>query len=292
MSPALFLSACLLGGLLVGAVLPLDLPVAALTIPALAVQTLITVGGLPPLRRSGAVRDGLVLLLVHHATLTVPLVVVALLVGVDTPIGFGIYVMAVAPPAAVTPAYAETAGVDARPVLAFCLTGYATGVLLTPALVGLVVVGAVDPGLIAYTLIGGLVLPTIAGRSLSRVIRRVPEGTRRALVGAALFVVTLGLGGGVVEGLRPGGLGVTSLLLVVAVVVGRTFGSGALAVLLSSAQRRDEAPFAGAFKNIALAAAVAAPLAGPVASIPALASFPAEAAYFLYVARRGGRSAR
>ena len=50
-----------------------------------------------------------------------------------------------------------------------------------------------------------------------------------------------------------------------------------------------EAPFAVAFKNVALAAAVGGSLLGAVAALPGLLGFPVEILYFLCLARRRAR---
>ncbi len=81
----------------------------------------------------------------------------------------------------------------------------------------------------------------------------------------------------------------------VGVAAARTFGTGWLARRLSPSALDHVAPFAGGFKNIALAAAVAGTLFGPAAAVPALACFPAEVAYFLMLAHSGavlGRRAK
>ena len=53
-----------------------------------------------------------------------------------------------------------------------------------------------------------------------------------------------------------------------------------------------EAPFAVAFKNVALAAAVGGSLLGSVAALPGLLGFPVEILYFLYLARRRAAARR
>lgn len=283
---ALFLAACLLGGLLTGAALPPDLPPSGLAVAALSVQTFVTVGGLPRLSASGTARGSARLLLTHHLAMTIPLLLVAVWLGLTTPLGLGVFLIAAAPPAAITPAYAEVAGVDVRAVLGFCLLGYGSGLLITPALVLLAMGQVAGIGQILLTLLVGLIVPTLAGRALHTSVRRVDVRVRRGVVGLCLFLVTFALGGGIVEGIAGGTLTRGDYLLLAVFIVARTFGTGWLATAITPAVHREEAPFAGGFKNIALAAAVAGALVGPVAALPAILSFPGEVAYFLAVTRR------
>lgn len=289
---ALFLAACLLGGLAVGAALPADLPPPGLAVGALCIQTFITVGGLPRRSAAGSAGGSLRLLVSHHLAMTLPLIMAAMWLGLSTPLGMGVFLMAAAPPAAVTPAYAEVAGVDVRSVLGFCLLGYGSGLVITPALVLIVVGQVAGIGQILLTLLVGLILPTLAGRALHRHIRRVDLRVRRGVVGVCLFLVTFALGGGIGEGIVAGGLVAGDHLLLALLVIGRTFGTGWLATRITPTRHRQEAPFAGGFKNIALAAAVAGALVGPVAALPAILSFPGEVAYFLAIARRRRRPGR
>jgi hypothetical protein len=68
-------------------------------------------------------------------------------------------------------------------------------------------------------------------------------------------------------------------------------GGAALAARLAPAGLRIEAPFAVAFKNVALAAAVGGSLLGAVAALPGLLGFPVEVLYFLFLARHRARRA-
>lgn len=283
---ALLLTGCILAGLALGAAVPAAEAAHRLAIPALAVQTLVTVGALPGLRGSGAVRGGLQLAVVHLLVATAPVAAVATLVGLDDPIGFGIYMMAVAPPAALIPAYALVLRLDVRPLLVFCLVAYGASLVVTPLLVLVAAGRTVGVASIATTLGVGLIGPTLVARLLHRRIAALPERLRRAIVNLCVFVITLGLGGGIREGLSSGAVDAGSLVLVLAVLLGRTAGSGWLARLVSPRALKREAPLAGAFKNIALAAAVAGTLLGPAAALPALLAFPVEAGYFLLLSRR------
>ncbi len=92
--------------------------------------------------------------------------------------------------------------INARPVLAFCLLGYATGLAVTPAMIFVALGATLGPGPLAATLGAGLMGPSLLGRALHPQIVAVPARKRQWAIAACLFTVTLGLGGGLVEGVR------------------------------------------------------------------------------------------
>ena len=167
---ALVLVVLAMGGLAAGAALPISESAGVLAIPALAVQTFLTVGAIP--RREGGIRvgPGLWLLGLHHALVTLPTVAVALVFGVDGALGFGIFVMAVAPPAALVPTYADIAEVDVPNVLVFCLVGYGISLVLTPLALFAAAGTTVGIGAIALTVSAGLIAPSILARVLLSLI--------------------------------------------------------------------------------------------------------------------------
>jgi hypothetical protein len=286
---ALLLCAAMVAGLTLGVLVPGAEAASALALPALAVQTVVSVGSLPPLAPGPAVSGGLVLLGIHLLVATVPLAVLGLAVGAGDPIGFGLIVVAVAPPAALIPTYALVLEVDSGPLLVFCLVGYALSLVATPLALLAVAGQTVGLGPIATTLGAGLIGPSILSRLGRRWILKTGERLRRGIVYVAVFVITLGLGGGLLGGQGRGWPGWPALALATAAMLARTFGGGALAGLLAPRRLRAAAPLAGAFKNIALAAAVSGTLLGPAASLPALLSFPAELACFMVMAGRRSR---
>ena len=77
--------------------------------------------------------------------------------------------------------------------------------------------------------------------------------------------------------------------MVVVALVARSAAGAALAARIAPAELKTEAPFAVAFKNVALAAAVGGSLSGSVAALPGLAAFPIEILYFLFLAQRHAR---
>jgi len=234
----------------------------ALAVPALGLQTLLTVGALPRRERSVDLRPGLVLLGLHHALASLPLALVGLAIGLDEPLGFGLFLIAAAPPAALIPAYADVAEVPGGDLLVFVLLGYGVALGLTPALLG---------------------------RLLHPRIVRIPQRVRRGVVNTSVVVICFGLGGGLPEGLGSSEFSIATFGVVLVALAVRSAGGAALAARLAPADLRIEAPFAVAFKNVALAAAVGGSLLGAVAALPGLLGFPVEVVYFLFLARHRAR---
>ncbi len=288
-SGALVLAAAAFGGLAVGALLPPPASAGALAVPALAVQTLLTVGAIPRRERGVALRPGLLLLALHHGLATLPLALVAVALGLDEPLGFGLFLVAVAPPAALTPAYADVAEVEVVDLLVFVLAGYGLALVLTPGLVTLAAGESVGVGAIALTLGAGLIVPSLLARAVHPPVARIPQEVRRGVVNFSVFVISYGLGGEIGEGLGAGGVSVGAMLVVVAALAARAVVGGEVARRLVPAGLRDEAPFAVAFKNLALSAAVGGSLLGPAAALPGLLGFPVETLYFVALARLSAR---
>jgi len=256
-----------------------------LAVPALGVQTLLTVGALPRRDRSVRLRPALVLLLMHHLLASVPMAVVGIAVGLDEPLGFGLFLIAAAPPAALIPAYADVAEVPGGDLLAFVLIAYAVALGLTPLLVYLGAGEVVGVGTIGLTLGGGLVVPAILARALHPQIARLGQRARRAAVNATVAVICFGLGGGIVEGLGSSQVGAGGLALTAVALAVRSFGGAAVAARFAPLGLRAQAPLAVAFKNVALAAAVGGSLLG-AAALPGLIGFGVEILCFVVIARR------
>jgi hypothetical protein len=262
-------------------------------VPALGLQTLLTVGALPRRERSVELRPGLILLGLHIALGSLPLALVGLAIGLDDPLGFGLFLIAAAPPAALIPAYADVAEVPGGSLLVFVLLAYGLALVLTPALVYLAAGELVGLGPIALTLGAGLVAPAVLARALHPQITRIPQRVRRGLVNSTVVVICFGLGGGLLESLGSVEVNALTLAVVVAALALRSAAGAALATRLAPCELKTEAPFAVAFKNVALAAAVGGSLVGSVAALPGLLAFPVEILFFLFVAhRRARQSAR
>jgi hypothetical protein len=287
--PALLLVAAVALGLGLGAALSAPGSTRAIAVPALALQTLLTVGALPRRERAVDLRPGLILLGLHLALASLPMALVALAIGLGDPLGFGLFMIAAAPPAALIPAYADVAEVPGGDLLVFVLIAYALALVLTPALVYLAAGELVGLGAIALTLGVGLIAPAVLARTLHPQIARIPQRARRGMVNCTVVVICFGLGGGLFEGLDSIDATGPVLSVVVAALVARSVVGAAIAMRIAPAGLRAEAPFAVAFKNVALAAAVGGSLAGSVAALPGLIGFPVEILYFLFLAQRRAR---
>jgi len=280
----------MVSGLIGGGLLPEGIDLSGVTLPALALQTGLIVGALPSVRETGAVRRGLTLVWLHHLCITLPLGAAAFVIGVHSPLGIGVFLMAAAPPAALVPTYAEAIDLDLRATLAFVFISYLSGLVLTPALLLVVAGTTAGTDSIIVTLGVGLILPSLAGRALHRPIGRIPQNIRRAASAFLVFLITLGLGADLVASISAGSVTPELIVVTLLVLTGRTLGTGSLAARLAPRELAYEARLAGGFKNIALAAAVAAQLFGPTAALPSLLGFPFEAGYFMLIARHRARS--
>ena len=286
------LAGAVLAGLAVGGLLGLEGGPSTLAIPALALQTFLTVGAIPRREGSAGLREGAILLVLHYIVPTLPMVAVALWVGLDEPLGLGFLLVAIGPPAALIPAFAARLEVDVRSVLVFCLAAYGVALVLVPAVLLLVVGTTVGVGGIASTVGVGLIVPSILGRLAHERIVRVSATIRRRVVNATVFLITLGAGGELVNGLGSGEVGLVGIGLVAVVLTVRSFGGGWLAARIAPPELDIAARMAGGFKNVALAAAVGGALLGPAAAMPGLVGFLIDTAYFIWLAwRRAGERA-
>ena len=186
---ALVLAAAVLGGLGLGAAFSPPGSTRALAVPALGLQTLLTVGALPRRERSVELRPGLILLGLHLALASLPLALVGLAIGLGDPLGFGLFLIAAAPPAALIPAYADVAEVPGGDLLVFVLLAYGLALVLTPALVYLAAGELVGLGPIALTLGAGLVAPAVLARVIHPRLPRLPQRGRRGLVNGPVLVI-------------------------------------------------------------------------------------------------------
>ncbi len=120
-------------------------------------------------------------------------------------------------------------------------------------------------------------------------IARIPQRVRRGMVNCTVVVICFGLGGGLFKGLGSVDAAGLTLGVVVVALLARSAVGSAVARRIAPPELRTEAPFAVAFKNVALAAAVGGSLVGAVAALPGLVAFPVEIFYFLFLARRQAR---
>jgi hypothetical protein len=282
---ALVLAFAVLAGFGLGAAVSPPGLATSLAVPALGVQTLMTVGALPRRDPASALRPGVVLLALHLLLASAPMLALGVVIGLDDPIGLGIFLIGAAPPAALIPAYADVAEVPGGELLAFVLIAYGLALGLTPLLVLLAAGEVAGLGTIALTLAAGLIVPSVLARLLHPRIVAIPQRIRRGVVNVAVFAICFGLG----EGLSEIDAAVGTLALVLLVLGLRSMGGAVLAERVAPPALRVEAPFAVAFKNIALAAAVGGSVAGTAAALPALLGFATELGCFLWLARRTAR---
>jgi predicted Na+-dependent transporter len=282
---ALVLAAAVGVGLSLGAAFSPPGLAGSLAIPALGLQTLMTVGALPRRDPSAALRPGLTLLGLHLVIASAPMLALGLVIGLDDPIGLGLFLIGAAPPAALIPAFADVAEVRGGELLAFVLMAYGLSLVLTPLLVLLAAGEAAGIGRIALTLCAGLIGPAVLARVLHDRIVAIPQRVRRGIVNTCVLAICFGLG----EGFADIEAGIGMLALVAAALLLRSFGGAALAERVAPRALRAEAPFAVAFKNVALAAAVGGSVASTEAAVPGLVGFGVETLCFLWVARRSAR---
>jgi BASS family bile acid:Na+ symporter len=284
---ALVLAGAVGAGLSLGAAFSPPGLAGSLAVPALGVQTLMTVGALPRRDPAGALRPGLTLLALHLAIASAPMLALGIVIGLDDPIGLGLFLIGAAPPAALIPAFADVAEVRGGELLAFVLIAYGLALGLTPLLVLLAVGEAAGIGRIALTLCVGLIGPALLARVLHERIAAIPQRVRRGVVNGCVLAICFGLG----EAFAEIDAGIGTLALVAVALLVRAFGGAAIAARLAPRALRAEAPFAVAFKNVALAAAVGGSVASTEAAVPGLIGFLVETLCFLWLARRSARRA-
>lgn len=288
--PALLMVTASLAGLLGGAAVPAAENLRALALPALFVQTMIAVGALAQARTRGPKRWAIRTLAVHHVGVSLPLVALGLALGLDTALGAGAYVLGAVPPAAGLPSYAASAGAQVRPVVRFCLLGYAFGLVATPALVlaGLGSGTTVRP--IVLTLLFGLILPAALGTAAQPWLRRLPSRTSFGIVAVTVLTLTLSIGPNLRAAVATGLDSPPLLWGSLAVGLGRCLWGPALGLLTAQPGMRLESALAVTYRNAVLAAVIAYTALGPAAALPALLSLFGEAAVLavasLYASRR------
>ncbi len=192
--PALLIVAASLAGLLGGAAIPAAEHLRTLALPALFLQTMIAVGALAQARTTGPKAWAARTLVVHHVGVSLPLVVLGLALGLDTALGAGTYVLGAVPPAAGLPSYAASAGAQVRPVVRFCLLGYAIGVVATPGLVLAGLGSGTTTRPIVLTLLFGLILPAAIGTAAHPWLRQLPSRTSFGIVAVTVLTLTLSIG--------------------------------------------------------------------------------------------------
>ncbi len=248
----------------------------------LAVATTLTIGGLPHDWRSKAnVAVAWRLVIINLVSGSAVMVIVALIVGVDTPAGMGFLALAVVPVAAGIPAYASAVAVPPERLSLFALISYLGALVITPPALSLIL-GADSPWVpVLITVLVGLVIPGILGVTLSATIRRIPTSVRRGFSIGALLVAMVGLGGTLnVSEITSEALGAPALAVVLLALLRAPVGGLIGMTLFRRTAFRPafaEAAMAGGYKNCALAGAAAIAAGIPAAAVPGALGLVSEA---------------
>lgn len=288
--PTLFIVAAQTLGLLIGALVPALEHLRPVALPCLFVQTLIAVGSLAEAESKAPKGWAPRTLVIHHAAVSLPLMLAGVLLGLDTPIGVGAYVLGAVPTAAGLPSFAAAAGASVLPIIRYCLIAYAIGLPLTPLLV-LVGVGGSggSTSTIVLTLIGGLILPAILGTLGRHWLARMSRTLSFGIVAAAVLLVMLSLGPDLRIAIDSGLDDPKVLWIALAIGLGRSLGGGVIGALTAPKGLRLESTFGVAYKNTVLAALIAYGAMGSLATLPSLLSLFGEVILMLIAARLAAR---
>jgi hypothetical protein len=277
-------------GLAFGAVTGPPQPLPAVIIGVLAVQTLLTVGALPRgwYRDRAVQQDGRSFVWLHHATSTIPLLVMAALIGWGSDLGVGLIALAIVPIAAGAPVYAAAAGVEPSRIAACTVHIYTLSLVVTPLLAFVTLGRATGFMQVAVTLLLGLIVPTAMALALHDAVERIPVLARFLTVGAGLFVISFCYGGTMGAAMR--GAAGSGVLLLVGLLIGVLRGpvGATLAVVARRARQQphaDAAAIAGGYKNVTLSAGIGLAAAGPVAAAPSIGGLLGEAITLTVIAR-------
>ncbi len=278
--------------LIFGTTIPATSTTFILIITFLFVATLGTVGGLEKgwQSRTTNYRGAFRLLFINIVSGSLPMGLVGLWIGKDTPAGLGFLLLAIVPVAGGIPAYASALGIPAERITLFALISYVIALFVTPALLGLVAGKIQSQGPLWLTVVFGLILPSAIGILLARPIMRIPLPVRRAIIIGSLLVVMFGIGSslGVLD-FNIETLG-SPLLLVVIIGLARAPLGALIGALLNRSIRLrtsvDEAMLAGGYRNCALAGVAALAIGQPAAAIPGALGLASEALLMAMLAIR------
>lgn len=175
-NPSLILSLLIPVFLGLGVIAPFAVPSTVVVI-GVGVATFLTVAGLSQgwhSRMSNYTSAGR-LFIVNLLAGSVPLVLIALLLGASSPTGLGFMILAFMPVAAGLPAYAATLGVRAERITLFTLMCYAVALVVTPIAISLLLGDSSTGPAITATIVFALVMPTVVGIVLTRPVTRIPS---------------------------------------------------------------------------------------------------------------------
>lgn len=290
-TPLIF-SAGILVALLLGTRVPSNSATLFLILTFLFVATLGTVGGLEKGWQSRATnyRGAIRLLLINVLSGSVPMALIGLWIGTETPAGLGFLILAIVPVAGGIPAYASALGVPAERITLFALISYVIALFVTPVLMGVVVGTRETQGVLWWTLMFGLIIPSVMGIFLARPLTKIPIRTRRTFILCALLVVMFGIGSSL-SGLEFNldTLGAPLALVVLIGLLRAPLGAVIGAFLNRSAMLEtsvNEAMLAGGYRNCALAGVAALAIGQPAAAIPGTLGLASEAILMALLALR------
>ena len=288
---ALALAVASLGGLAVGAAVSWAEHLRQFALASLFVQTMIAVGGLAEARAKASPGWAWRMLVKHHVVSSIPLLFLGIVLGLDTWLGAGTYLLGAVPPAIALPSYAAACGGHVRPVIQFCILGYAMGVVVTPILVITALGTSTRVDSMMFTLLLGLVLPAILGTLCQPWLQRVPRRASFAVVSGCVLVLMLGMGADLRHAVSLGMEHPGLLWAALTVALGRCVWGGALGWWWARGSGlRLESALAGGGKNAVLAAVLAAGAAGRIAALPALLGLVAEALLLVAVSFSSART--
>jgi len=288
----LFLSAGIATALVTGMTIAASSISNIYIIAFLFIATMGTVGGLQKGWHSRAAnyKGAFRLIFINIFSGSLPMLLVGLWLGSDTPAGLGFILLAIVPVAGGIPAYATALGIPAERITLFALISDVIAMFLAPAFLGVQTGDIEAQGFLGVTLFFGLILPSITGILLARKIMQVPLKLRRAIIIGSLILVMFGIGssiGGL--NLNADSLGAPVLLVVIVGLARAPLGALIGALLNGSTKLRtsvSEAMLAGGYRNCALASVAAMAIGEPAAAIPGALGLASEAILMAMMAVR------
>lgn len=284
-SPPLVLSLLIPVFLALGFVSPFEIP-SIVVVLGIGLATLITVAGLSQgwhSQMSNYTSAGR-LFIVNVVAGSLPLVLLALVLGLTTPLGLGFMILAFMPVAAGLPAYAATLGIRAERITLFTLASYAIALVVTPLAVSALLGNSATQTPITTTMIFGLVLPTILGIVVAKPLARTSHRARRAVTIASLLVAIFGVGSRIgFDVTFSAATHVTVVVMVLALLrapITAFLGAAMNSVPLLRTNVRESA-LSGGYRNCALAAVIALAAGIPEAAIPGAVGLASEALLLL-----------
>lgn len=289
----LLLAASVVVGLTLGAVIPAAELLRGAALPCVFIQMFVSVGALAGDVQPTGSRWYVNTLIKHHALVSVPLLALGAIIGLDTWLGLGTFLLGAVPPANAIPSYVAVCGGDVRSAVRFTLLGYAVGLVATPILVLVVLGSSHSPWDLVVVVVVGLVAPSLLGTWCRPILSHIPRDVGVTILAVAAMVVMLGLG----AELRRAVAAVTGQpwLAVAAVAIGLgRCAWGGLAGWWTSAEpsRRVDSALSMACKNAVLAALIASASMGSAAALPALLGLYGDSAVLVVAAWISGRKDR